>query len=266
MVKKLIKYDFLAFAKVMLPIEIALVGIAALYRFVTIFESNTTAFKIFNVSTVTILVIAALTAFIMTFVYSFVRFYKNLYTAEGYLSFTLPVTPSAHIASKLTVSLIYDLITVVTAFVAFAVATAGEVFGESMKAAFYLYGKAAERIGGATPFYVIEFILTAIVAVAAAHLLTYMCVSLGQTAKRHKILSALGIYFAIYVVKQLLGTLYITTGVTTDLFDEIVSFAAKSPNLFVHLFFLTVCVVEAALGAEDFAVTGHVMKKKLKHE
>ena len=266
MVKKLIKYDFLAFAKVMLPIEIVLLGVAAIYRIVSLFETRSTAYEIFNVSTIIILCITVATAFIMTFIYSIVRFYKNLYTAEGYLSFTLPVTPAAHVASKLIVSLIFDAVTVVCAFAAFGIATAGEVFVEVIKAGAFLYGKAAEEIGGQLAAYVVEFIVTVIISAATAHLLTFMCVTLGQTARRHKILAAVGIYFAIYVAKQILGTIFISTGVTTAFFDDIGRFISQSPRLSVHLFFAVACIVEAALGVIYFAVTKSMMKKKLNLE
>ena len=266
MVKKLIKYDFMAFAKVMLPIEIALLGVAALYRLVSIFESRTTAYEIFNTSAIIILIIAAAAAFLMTFIYSVVRFYKNLYTAEGYLSFTLPVTPSAHIASKLIVSLIFDAVTIVCAFAAFGIATAGEVFAETMKAGFFLYGKAAEMIGGQLAAYVAEFIVVVIVASATAHLLTYMCITIGQIARRHKILAAVGIYFAIYVAKQITGTVFITTGVTTGFFADLERFAANNPRLAVHLGLASAFIVEAVFGVVWFAVTQTVMKKKLNLE
>ena len=79
MVRKLIKYDLKAFAKVMLPIEIVLLGVALLYRLVSIFETDNIAFKIFNGSAIAILVLAIIASFYMTFIYSFIRFYRNAY-------------------------------------------------------------------------------------------------------------------------------------------------------------------------------------------
>ena len=143
---------------------------------------------------------------------------------------------------------------------------AGEVCVEVIKAGAFLYGKAAEEIGGQLAAYVVEFIVTVIISAATAHLLTFMCVTLGQTARRHKILAAVGIYFAIYVAKQILGTIFISTGVTTAFFDDIGRFISQSPRLSVHLFFAVACIVEAALGVIYFDVTQSMMKKKLNLE
>lgn len=266
MVKKLIKYDLMAFAKVMLPIEIALLGVAALYRFVSLFENESTAYSIFNVSTIIILVIASLTALLMTTIYSMVRFYKNLYTQEGYLSFTLPVTPSAHIVSKLVVSFIFDIVTLVTVFVSFCIATAGDVLTECFKAGGYLFSKIAEKIGGQTPLYIVEFIVMLIVYILAFHLLTYMCISIGQCANKHKVLLAVGIYFAVYTAKQIAGTIFIAVGVSTNLFIDIENFVVNNLRLSAHLGMIGFTFLELILGSVYFFVTKNLMKKKLNLE
>lgn len=266
MVKKLIKYDFKAFAKVMLPVEIVMLGVALLYRIVAIFENDSVAYDIFNVSAIIILVIAAVTALLMTFIFSIVRFYKNLFTTEGYLSFTLPVTAGAHIISKLIVSLIFDLITLLTLFVSFFIATFGEVFSECLKAGLFLYGKAFDTLHGDLVLYTIELIVLVIAASVAAHLLTFMCVAVGQTAKKHKILLAVGIYFGIYVLKQILGTIFITTGTVTDMFDNIRVFISNHPRGAIHSFFGIMFAVELVFSVVYFFVARSMMKKKLNLE
>jgi len=266
MVKKLIKYDFKAFAKVMLPIETVLLGVALLYRIVSFFEEDSIFFNIFNVSTIIIFTIAIIAALLMTFIFSVVRFYKNLFTAEGYLSFTLPVTPSAHIASKLTVSLIFDVITFLTVIVSVAVATAGETFVEIVKAGVFLFDRAADMIGGQTALYVIEFVILALVSVAAAHLLTYMCVSIGQLASKHKVLLAFGIYFAVYVVKQIISTTFIASGAATDGFRHLADFIMENPRTSAHLALCGMILVELVLGTVYYIVSQNLIKKKLNLE
>ena len=266
MVKKLIKYDFKAFGKIMFPAYLVLLGVAALYRFVSIFESDTTYYNIFNVSAISIVVISVIVCAVMTVIVSIVRFYKGLYTAEGYLSFTLPVTPSAHIWSKLIVSLIFDALTAVVSFLVLAITTAGELFVEIIKAALYQLKDVFVKIGGQSPLYVIEIILLTIVAAATAHLLMFMCISIGQIAKKHKILAALGIYFAIYVVKQILGTVFLASGVTSNFFMDVTEFISKHTHSFFHLFFCGLIVLEALFGALYFIITRLMMKKHLNLE
>ncbi len=266
MVKKLIKYDFKSFGKILFPAYVVLLGVAALYRLLSLFETDSTSYRIFNASAIVILVVAGIVCSVMTVIVSIVRFYKGLYTAEGYLSFTLPVTPAAHIFSKLITSLIFDALTLVVSFAALAVATAGEVFAEIVKAGLYLIKYGFKTVGGQSPLYVVEVVVLALVAAATAHLLMFMCISIGQTAKKHKILAALGIYFAIYVVKQILGTLFIAQGVVSDLFGNLARFAAEHSHAFLHLFFCGGIVLEFAFGVLYFVITRLMMKRHLNLE
>ena len=266
MVKKLIKYDLKAFLKVMLPVYFVLIGVAALYRIVSLFENDGVFFGIFNASAVIILVISVIVCLLLTFIFSIVRFYKNLYTAEGYLTFTLPVTPAAHIISKLTVSLIFDVITLAVVILSVAVATAGELFAEIVKAAFYLLGGAFRFLGGQSPLYVAEFVIMIIASLVAAHLLTYMCISVGQVVNKHKILLAVGVYFGVYVVSQVIGTVVLALGVSTDLPTHIAEFAYRSPHAFLHILLCGVTLLEIALAAIYYAVTHRMIKKHLNLE
>ena len=266
MVRKLIKYDFKAFSKVMIPTWCVLLGLAAVYRIISFFETDTTAYEIFNVSAIVILVVATITTLLMTFIFSIVRFYKNLFTTEGYLTLTLPVSTQAHITSKFIVSLIFDALTVVATLAAFCIATAGDVLQEVVKAGTFMFGKVIEVVGGQTWAYVIECIVLAIVALASAHLLTYACISIGQTARKHKILLAVGIYFAVYVVKQIIATTFISIGVTTRILDDIVEFFRTNPRASLHIVLIGAALLEIILGAVSFIVTRAMIKNKLNLE
>ncbi len=266
MVKKLIKYDFKSFAKIMVPIYLVLIGVAALYRFISVFETRSTFYDVFNGSAIFLLVLTLVFCFVLTFIVSVVRFYKGLYTAEGYLSHTLPVTPASHIFSKLTVSLIFDVFTVLVAVLTLAIATAGETFVEIMKAAFYLAKRFFRFIGAQGALYVIEALVALIVALAAAHLLMYMCISIGQLAKKHKVLAAVGVYFAIYVVKQMIGTLILAIGATSDLFVKIAGFVRAHPYGASHAIILGAMLTALIFGALYFFITHFIMKKHLNLE
>jgi hypothetical protein len=58
----------------------------------------------FKVTSSVLLILAGIAVVIIAFVIVIMRFYKNLYTNEGYLSFTLPVKPHLHLVSKTLVS------------------------------------------------------------------------------------------------------------------------------------------------------------------
>ena len=266
MVKKLIKYDFAAFAKVMLPVEAGVLLVALLYRIMQFFENESEAYAIFNGSMIVVLVVSFIAAMLISFIFSIVRFYKNFFTAEGYLSFTLPVTETSHIVSKLVVSLIFDIITVITILLSLCIATAGDVLVEVLKAAGYLFGKGYANIGVNLPLFILEFILASLLSLIASHALVFLCISIGQTAKKHKILAAVGIYFIIYIIMQMAGTVVITVGALGGLFEELSELFERSPMMMTHIAFFIAIVIQILLFIIYFFVTRHMIKNKLNLE
>ena len=266
MVRKLIKYDFKAFAKIMLPVYFALIGVAAVYRIMSIFENDSTFYAFLNGSGIAIIVISIGVAFVLTFIFSVVRFYKNLFTTEGYLSFTLPVTPAAHIFSKLIVALIFDALTFVASIAAVSVAMFGETFVEVAKAAGYLLKGFYKAIGPQGPLFTAGFILLALISTATAHLLVYMCISIGQMANRRKMLLAIGIYFGIYVIKQTVYTVLMAFGTITGLFESIVMFFSESPKTAFHLFFCGAILIYSLFAMLYFFISHRLIKKRLNLE
>lgn len=266
MVRKLLKYDFMAFAKVMIPVEIGVLIIAAVYRFVALFESRSTSYQVFNASTIIILVVGMIVATAVCFIFSIVRFYKNLFTQEGYLSHTLPVSASAHIISKIIVAIVFDLITVITILLAASIAMSGDVFAEVLKAGAFLFGRLTDEIGAHAWLFVIEGILLLAVIILKEHNVLYACVSIGQVAKKHKILLALGIYFGIYIVRQLIGTLLVTLGLIGNFFAELENFLSNYPLLSGHVFLITSIFVELVLTVIYFFITRYMIKNKLNLE
>ena len=104
MLKKLIKYEWKDTRRLLLPINLAiivltLVGCAMLST--SIFDSKESL--IFSIPLLLLYVLSIMAFSSVTIIYIYVRFYKNLYTAEGYLMHTLPVTPMQLFHSKLIV-------------------------------------------------------------------------------------------------------------------------------------------------------------------
>ncbi|MBR0302692.1 MAG: hypothetical protein IJQ80_02470 [Clostridia bacterium] len=263
MVKKLIKYDLKAFAKVMIPIEAVLLGAATLFRIIQFFESDTVFYKIFAVSTGIIFGLSVAAGIILTAIVSIVRFYKNLFTAEGYLSFTLPVTPSQHVASKLIVSLIFDVITALTIAVSLVIATSGDMLVELVNAGLYLIRQYFSALGGHGVFFVIESVICAVTALVAFHLITFMCLTIGQLAKRHKVLLAVGVYYGLYVAGQIIGTVFIAVGTISGLFAAIGGYFVEHPIPAFHITLCVSTVISLIFCAVYYLITRALMKNKL---
>ena len=111
MLGRLIKHEFRATARIMLPVMGALAALALLANLsMRGLADNITDVPILRVFLVLIVVfygIAIVAAAVMAVVLMVTRFYRNLLKDEGYLMFTLPVSVHELIWAKLIVSLVW---------------------------------------------------------------------------------------------------------------------------------------------------------------
>ena len=99
MLGKLIKYDLKAVSWLLIPLHILLIAASILARFIITsgaYLRTPNAILIMEVAGYVILfvIVTYVTAFMIVY-----RFYKNLFSDEGYLTHTLPVTPGQHLLS-----------------------------------------------------------------------------------------------------------------------------------------------------------------------
>lgn len=98
MLRKLLKYEFKATARTMVPLYIVLIAFSLFHLVINpldVLEStgNTSIRTIIAMLDIMLYVVLIVGLSIMTLVIMIQRFYKNLLGDEGYLMFTLPVKP-----------------------------------------------------------------------------------------------------------------------------------------------------------------------------
>ena len=109
MLGKLLKHDFKALFRNYGLLFIALFGVTFLYKLYLLLPRNI-VLEFTNGLMGVLYVVVILGCLFGTVVINIVRFYKNLVTDEGYLTFTLPVSSKQIIASKLISSLVMDIL------------------------------------------------------------------------------------------------------------------------------------------------------------
>ena len=269
MVKKLFKHEFIAYMRALLPMHLILLGVACLTRFVYFFEEETTIFNIIGTSSIIALVVASVVCLVMTFFNVITRFYKNMFTNEGYLSFTLPVTVDQHILVKVITGCLFIIFSLIFIVVAVLTASAGVLAVELIKAGVYLLKFLAEQIGSGFAGYVVEAIILALVTVISGILLFYACIALGQLSNKNRKIAAIGVYFGYYFVFQIFGTIMIILFSElqgSPLFISIVNFIDTHPKATIHIGFWIGIVWTAILGLVYYAITRYIMKNKLNLE
>ncbi|MBQ7364560.1 MAG: hypothetical protein IJW46_03070 [Clostridia bacterium] len=268
MVKKLFKYEFRSYLRTLIPVNLILLAIALMGRIVQFFESDSIAYGLVFGSSVFMLCAAIIVAYLLTVIMVVVRFYKNLFTSEGYLSFTLPVTPVQHILTKLLTAVLFQVITTAAVFLSLMIMTSGELLVEIFKAAGYLFADLfSEVMGWHLVLFIPEYLLALVIGVAYQFLLYYACISLGQRANKNRVLMAVVCYFAYYMIVQVLSTVLMVLLTVIELdFSFLETFFESLGLGALHILIWFYLIASAGLCTLWFFITHKTIKTRLNLE
>lgn len=270
MVRKLWKHEYLAWLRVLPLIYGITLVIAAMLRLVLAFENESVYYMIVLVSAIVMFVIALIVTIAAGTVFGIQRFYKNLFTGEGYLTHTLPVTPAAHLWVKLLTAASFDLLSLLVCLLAGMIATAGEVFTEVCKAISYLTGHIPADMIPHISGWTAEFIALLVVGILNSHLLYYLCICLGQLARKNRVLAAVGVYFGFYMLTQILSTVFMvgfTVAVeTTGFLEDIILLMTEHPEATMHVIMGGAFVLTAGISLVFYLICHRIIRKKLNLE
>lgn len=113
MLGKLMKYEIKAGLRLLPIVYLAIAGFYTLGLLAKAFDIIQ-----IRMTMSVLLVIGGAAAVIMTLVFVILRFYKGLYSAEGYLAQTLPVSSGSLIAAKVITAYLWMLLSFIVAFLA----------------------------------------------------------------------------------------------------------------------------------------------------
>ena len=273
MVKKLLKHELVSYMRILLPIDAILLIIAAVARIIQFFESDTVTYGIVFGSSMFALFMGIMACIFMAVIVAVIRFYKNFFTAEGYLTFTLPITPAQHITVKLLGAIIFQLIAIFTVLIALIIVSAGEVLAEVIKAAMYLisqfFSDVPAEIATHFVFYGIELLILTAMSVIFTMLVYYCCISIGQMARKNRIFMAVLAYFGYYLITQVLSTILMVVFTILELagaLEWVSTFFSNHAFAAIHIILCTGIAVWTGLSALLFFISKKIITKKLNLE
>lgn len=286
MLSKLLKYDFKSASRFGLPVAIILavatvLGFGGGYLFVywaNMLENDPGnpiigSWEVGFIWGVVALMFAVVGAVIGMQIIIMVDYYRSLVTDEGYLTFTLPVTPKQILASKLINSCIWNLIvTVLCVAIIFAVelgiAVGGEHFGVINSAENEMIDLFATSMNDA--WNNVLTIIAAPVTFINEQLVCFMGIFMGAViAKKHKALAAVGciagINFVYGIVKSIGETVMTSIFVYTDgPMGEYDWIEVLENMTFVDNIMLVASIIGlTAFNVLFFYITTYMMEKKL---
>jgi len=269
MVKKLFKHEFIAWLRITWVAALAVLTLAGAHRLLQLFETDSPIYILINVLFLLAYFLTLMVALCFPTFFAMIRFYKNLFTGEGYLSFTLPVTPTQHLWVKSLTATVMSMGIGIVCLLSGLIITAGDVFTEIWKLAAYYLGKLNADQTWNVVFGCLETVLMLLVSTFSGHLLYYACICLGQRFRKNRLLASVGIYFAYYYISQIFG---IILGVVMEVLEISGALSSMSAymnahvSLTVHVSMLISLVLSAVQGVVCFLICRHTMTKKLNLE
>ena len=231
MLRKLLKYDLKSVGRFWWIAMITMIGAsfsaAVSYRlnveitFKQALQSGETniliSLALMALSLIFIISLVAMGAcFLFVAILIYVRYYKHLFTDEGYLTFTLPVSRRQIFFSKLVNAGLWLVLSEIVLFACIMVMLVivmptygkGVIATETLNNMIKGFVKSFESRG---IWMIVQGILCVLSVVSSTMLsvgVVYFCITLGATvAKRAKIIVGIGTYYVINVVSRVLGTI-----------------------------------------------------------
>ena len=270
MVRNLFKHEIKYYIRTLTFVEIILFAVALMNRLIQIFENDSVVYKIVFGSSAIMLVVTMMVAIFITAALGVIRFYKNMFSHEGYLTFTLPVSPMQHLFVKLTTYMLFVVVTVFSILVALSIATFGDMLTELIKAGAYLFEYVGGKLGYISlTMYVVEFAILMFVSVALQMIIYYFCMSVGQLTGKNRIWLSLGVYFIIYIVTQVFETLLViiySVLESANALDGIIDYIGNNIESCMHFGLWFMIVVSVILSGVYFLVSHRIISRKLNLE
>jgi len=263
MLGKLMKYEWKATWKLLVPLNLFIV-IMSVLAYITVqldfFDSDNDLVIMTGAVLMLTYMLSMFVILVVTVIYLIYRFYTSVYGDEGYLLHTLPVDKHHIIIAKAIVSVSWIILNIILIYLSilFLISTQERLI-ETITDGFQFYVETVNSYNKIGAFEVVMTLVASFFAMLARVLKVSACVSLGQLASNHKVLSSIGFYYAIYIVQRIFALFYY---MIMELINKASDYTYYSPSLlgssweFTLLSSLIYCVA-------FYFLTWYMMDRKL---
>lgn len=279
MVKKLYKHEFIALLKWILPLNLFCLLAATFLRVAIALNSVIPENMALNVITVLFtltFVISIAGASVAALAFVIVRFYKHLLSQEGYLTFTIPVTPTTHLVCKLVCGCAVLALTAIGSVLSVGILSIGFEFYdviEFVKEMFGYYIWDEPEVKGAAILLIVLFVIAVIVGLAQSLLMPFAAMCMGQLSKKNRIARSVVCYIilsmAMSMVTQVVNviTTFFVADIVEDMYDTVSEVGAvlATLNMF-NVIMLSATLLSAVFAIAFFLIARHILNNKLNLE
>lgn len=274
MLRKLLKHEFRATARVMIPLYLITVLLAVLTRATALWAEMVTFDGMLGRNFLALLsgiiifgfVLALIATFVVAVILAILRFRSNLMADEGYVMFTLPVSTHTLVWSKLIVSAVWFLGAVVVDVLA-----GDHTEHQKEEQALHQEGHAVAHIVGVplvcnlleNPTQLPEHLHIRHQGQQGQEF--YTPLAIGHSFAQHKMLLSVAFFFAIQVVTQIVSGMLLFAGVPMlDSMDGWLN--SLTPATAIHGFMWGSILISAIYGAILYCITIRMLHRHLNLE
>lgn len=268
MLGKLLKHEWNATMKVLLPANGVVILLTVLGRIMLglkIFDIDNEVMGVIGSLCLTAYILSLFTVSIACTIYIAVRFYKTVYTDEGYLLHTLPVTATEITWSKMLIGALWSLITCIVIIASIFILITGSVSAVDFQNICREAMKAINTyIGDVFTGWVVFGVFTAILNSFYTTLWLFASISFGQLITKHKVLGAFIGYAIGYFLAQIVSTIVLFISGTMNkamLMGEDTSVDAVVS--YVNSVFGITFVITLVFTVLFYLFTSYMMKRRL---
>lgn len=210
--------------------------------------------------------------FLATFIYICSRFYKTMYSDQGYLTHTLPVSPLAHLNVKLITAFMWLFLAGVIFIISVIIILLQSLGGDLWEILFTndlwnnLNRITQEAVG--YDFLPVVGIMLLMVVVGCLNILctVFSSFSIGQLFNQHKIGAAIGVGIGFYFLEQMVMLMVLIRWVE-DVYNEVtmvvgdVTVTYTDPSAFQIVW--PIIIAFTAFAVVQYVITAVIVKKRL---
>ncbi|BAL01737.1 hypothetical protein OBV_45380 [Oscillibacter valericigenes Sjm18-20] len=266
MLRKLMKHEFRATARIMGPLFliVLVLALAANLALRFLMESDTFLPNLLGGLLMAAFVIGMVALAIMSIVLMVNRFRTNLMGDEGYVTFTLPVSSHQIVWSKIIVSTVWFIATGVVEAIALLVCffnldVMRDIFSsEFFRQAFHALHELIKEYGLNVPAIAIELIVLCLLSCAVLCLEFYAAMAVGHSFANHKGALSVLFFFVFQFAIQFISGLFFNA----DEFEHMFNAGMNGMQAF-HQMMAIFIGMELVIGAVYYVITTFTLKKRL---
>ena len=213
---KLCKYEWRYMLRIFLPMWALVLVLSVVNRYTLYIDSTSPLSSKIVTLALLALVFACGALGIVAIVMIVQRFYQGLLKDEGYLMFTLPVSRSQLIWSKLIVSMAWGILSAVLAALMWTMVLS-VTGGENLFAGIFRGLRSLmESLSGNATGCIVGLVVLLLAAELASYLRFYAAISLGHSFSNHKLLLSVVFYIGFGIAVQTILSVVTAAGIRID--------------------------------------------------